>query len=153
MSHAGTLTDLYRQFYRSRRNNSNSILRPIAVASKAILAADSRLFGREGLTEAVRGELAAFMERVQSRRADGMLAPGSTHESREAATRSFAEYFVGTIFYDTLRGNVAALRGRQLNLLRSACEVLYRDAAARDWQERQALEAQDEQELLLNSNT
>jgi CRISPR-associated protein Csc3 len=153
MSHARSLIDLYRQFYRSRRNNSNSILRPIAVASKAILTADPRIFDREGLTEAVRGELAAFMERVQSRRADGMLAPGSTHESREAAIRSFADYFVGTIFYDTLRGDVAALRGRQLNLLRSACEVLYRDAAARDSQERQALEAQDGQELLLNSNT
>jgi CRISPR-associated protein Csc3 len=54
----------------------------------------------------------------------------------------FAEYFVGTIFYNTFRGDVAALRGRQLNLLRSACEVVYQDATALDRQDRQTMEEQ-----------
>lgn len=139
MSHAQTFVDLYRQFYRARRQNSNNILRPLQVAAQTILSADRRLFDQAGLVEVVRGELRAFLERVQSNRADGMLPPGSTRDSREEAMGQFAAFFVNTIFYDTLRGDVAALRGRQLNLLKSACEVLYRDASARDWQERQAL--------------
>jgi CRISPR-associated protein Csc3 len=149
MSHARQLVDLYRQFYRATRYNSNSILRPMAVAAKTILTADPRLFGRDGLTEAVRGQLADFMERVRDNRADGRLSPRQPNESpeqaarrREQAMQRFAEYFVGTIFFDTFRGDVAALRGRQLNLLRSACEVLYQDAAARDRQDRQILEEQ-----------
>jgi CRISPR-associated protein Csc3 len=144
VNHARQLVELYRQFYRAGRYNSNSILRPITVAAKTILSADPRLFDREVLIEAVRGELRAFMERVSNRQADGRLSPrlpGETPEDaarrREAAMRCFAEYFVGTIFYDTLRGDVAALRGTQLNLLKSTCEVLYLDAEARDRADRQ----------------
>jgi len=139
MSHARTLVELSRQFYRARGYSSNSILRPVAVVAKALLSADRRLFDREGLTEVVRGELRAFMERVQARQADGWLSPRGPEESpkeaaqrREEYMRRFAEYFVGTIFYDTMRGDVAALRGRQLNLLRNAYETIYRDASAHD---------------------
>jgi len=133
------LVELSRQFYRARGYSSNSILRPVAVVAKALLSADRRLFDREGLTEVVRGELRAFMERVQARQADGWLSPRGPEESpkeaaqrREEYMRRFAEYFVGTIFYDTMRGDVAALRGRQLNLLRNAYETIYRDASAHD---------------------
>jgi CRISPR-associated protein Csc3 len=149
MSHARTLVDLYRQFYRARRSNSNSILRPLSVASKTILSADRRLFDREGLSEAVRGELRAFMERVQTRSAEGMFPPGSNRESREQAMQQFASYFVGTIFYDTFRGDVAALRGRQLNLLKNTCEVLYRDAFAKDRQEQQLAEMENEETTIV----
>lgn len=147
MSHARELVDGYRQFYRARRSNSNSILRPLSVAAKAILSADRLLFnGRDGLIEAVRGELRAFMDRVQAGNADGIFPRGSTSASREEAMQEFAKYFVGTIFYDTFREDVAALRGRQLNLLKNAAEVLYRDASARDRQENQA----DEEDSLEN---
>jgi CRISPR-associated protein Csc3 len=138
MSHARKLVDVYRQFYRARRLNSNSILRPLSVAARAVLSADRRLFDREGLTEAVRGELRAFMERVQTGSADGIFPRGSARDSREAAMREFAEYFVGRIFYETFHEDVAALRGKQLNLLKNAVEVLYRDASARDRQEDQS---------------
>ena len=74
MSHARQLVDLYRQFYRASRYNSNSILRPIAVAARTILNADPRLFDRPDLTDAVRGELAAFMDRAKTGRAEGRLA-------------------------------------------------------------------------------
>lgn len=148
MSHTRTLVDLSRQFYRARRSNSNSILRPLSVASRAILSADRRLFDRQGLVEVVRGELRAFIERVQTGSADGMFPPGSNRESREEAMQGFAEYFVGRIFYDVLRDDVAALRGRQLNLFKNAYEVLYRDASARDRQERQAIEAENEENPL-----
>ena len=88
--------------------------------------------------EAVRGELRDFMDRVGTGRADGRYAPGSDAANREAAIRLFAEYFVSTIFYDTLRADKSALRGKQLNLLKNACEVLYVDASAQEWRERQA---------------
>jgi CRISPR-associated protein Csc3 len=157
MSHARMLVDLYRQFYRARprggRLNSNSILRPISVAAKTILTADQRLFGRQDLIDAVRGQLADFMERVERGQADGVPARGSTRESRGEAMHCFAEYFVDRIFYETFRGDVAALRGRQLNLLRSACEVLYQDAAARERADRQASEAEEEEEVLIDSNS
>ncbi len=140
MSHARTLTTQYMQFYRAKRRNSNSILRPISIAAQAILEADPRLFDREGLVEAVYGELRDFMDRVGSGRADGRFAPGSDWQSREVAMRQFAAYFVGDIFYDTLRGDKSALRGKQLNLLKNACEAIYRDAAAQEWRDKQEAE-------------
>ena len=146
MSHARQLVDLYRQFYRASRYNSNSILRPMTVAAKTVLTADPRLFDRLDLINAVRGQLADFMGRVERGQADGRLARGSNRESREEAMHRFAEYFVDTIFYDAFRGDVAALRGRQLNLLKSTCEVVYQDAAARDRQDQQAMEDQAEAE-------
>lgn len=144
MTHARQLTELYRQFYRHRRLNSNSILRPLTVASRAILDADPRLFpGREGLVEVVAGTLYAFMSRVESGSADGRLPAGSNQESRSAAVQAFANYFVGTIYYDTLNGDASALRGQQLNLLKNACEVIYRTEDARYWRQRQAVPDED----------
>ena len=143
MSHAKELTTQYMRFYRAKRRNSNSILRPITIASHAILQADARLFDREGLIEAVRGELRDFMDRVGSGRADGRFAPGSDWQSREEAMRQFAEYFVGTIFCDTLRADKSELRGKQLNLLKNACEVIYVDATAQEWRDRQATEEEE----------
>ncbi len=135
MSHARTLTEYYMQFYRAERWNSNSILRPIMVAARAILEADPRLFGdRQSLTEAVYGEMDAFMKRVQSGKADGRLPAGSNWQSREAAMRKFTEYFVGDVYYDALRADKSALRGKQLNLIKNACEVIYRDKTVQEKQ-------------------
>ena len=131
MSYARELTTLYRQFYHARRSNSNSILRPISIAARTVLDADPRLFGREGLVEAVYGELHSYVERGQKERLF-YFPKGSNHESRDQAMRGFADYFVSQIFYETLRGDKSALRGKQLNLLKSACEVIYRDADARE---------------------
>jgi len=146
MSHARQLTEDYMQFYRHKRRNSNSILRPISIASRAILKADPRLFDREGLTEAVRGELRDFMDRVGKGSADGRFAPGSNWESREVAMRRFAEYFVGTIFHDIMRGDKSALRGKQLNLMKNACEVIYRDAATKEWDDKHPDDEEDSAE-------
>jgi CRISPR-associated protein Csc3 len=144
MSHAKELTTQYMRFYRAKRRNSNSILRPITIASNAILKADSRLFDREGLVEAVRGELRDFMDRVGTGRADGRYARGSDVSSREEAMRGFAEYFVGVIFFDKLRADKSALRGKQLNLLKNACEVIYVDATAQEWQNQKTGALSDE---------
>jgi CRISPR-associated protein Csc3 len=151
MSHAHTLVELSRQFYRARGFSSNSILRPLSVVAGALLTADRRLFDREGLMEAALGELQAFMDRVRNQQADGFLSPRSAQESlqeaaqrREEYMRRFVEYFVGTIFYDALRGDVAALRGRQLNLLKNTYETLYRAAAAHDRRQEQSPEDAEE---------
>ena len=48
------------------------------------------------------------------------------------------------LFYGALRGDVSALRGRQINLLKNACEVIYRDMNAQYWAERQEAESDDD---------
>lgn len=133
MSHAQHLTHLYRQFYRAERiSKSNAILRPIAIAADVILNADPRLFAFDAadpsaLIEVVRGKLQSFVENVSLGRADGRLPKGSTRESRDAAIQAFSDYFVRVIFMEVLCGNRATLRGKQLNLFKNACEVLYID--------------------------
>ena len=149
MGHARELVALSRQFYRAKGYRSNNILRPLSVAAKAVLSIDPRLFEtQEDVTEVVRGELDAFMKRVQHD-AHGLPSPRETEETpqeaaqrREAYRQRFAEYFVSTVFYQALRGDVAALRGKQLNLLKNAYEVCYLDAVRRD---RQAGKATDEE--------
>jgi CRISPR-associated protein Csc3 len=116
-----------------------------------VLAADRRLYGdAEGLVEIVHGELAGFVDRVASRRAEGYVPRVEIDGQKridQAAVRQFAAYFVNDLFYTALRGDVSALRGRQLNLLKNACEVLYRDLQQQDWAERTAAEEEASMEL------
>ncbi|HQH37170.1 MAG TPA: type I-D CRISPR-associated protein Cas10d/Csc3 [Anaerolineae bacterium] len=143
MSHARELTLLYRQFYRAKNYKSNSILRPITVAAHAILEADPGLFAEpESLREAVYGALHAFLDRAYRERL-AFPPKGSTPESRETAVRAFAAYFVDQVFYGALRGDRSALRGKQLNLLKNVCEVIYLDETARDRAEREFIEETD----------
>jgi CRISPR-associated protein Csc3 len=129
MTHAQELTARYRRFYRAEKLNSNAILRPLSVAASAVLEADPRLFASdEALEEVVRGELRSFMDRVMNNRADGRLPKGSTHETREEAIGAFSAYVVREIYRGAFAGDRAALRGKQLNLLKNACEALYLDA-------------------------
>jgi CRISPR-associated protein Csc3 len=149
MSHASELVALSRQFYRAKGYRTNNILRPLSVAAKAVLAIDPRLFEtQEDVVEVVHGELNGFMKRVRND-AYGFPSPRDEDETpqeaeqrREAYRQRFADYFVGRVFYEALRGDVAALRGKQLNLLKNAYEVCYLDAARRD---RQAGKAMDEE--------
>ena len=141
MSHARELTTLYRQFYRARRHNSNSILRPLKIAADTLLSADSRLFNdQQALIELVYGELRRRVTKLQE---DGLAfyPKGSKWEDRETAMRRFADYLVNTVYFGALKGDPSALRGKQLNLLSSACEAIYRDEAARDWAEREEVES------------
>lgn len=130
MSHARHLTEIYLNFYRAKGYSSNSILRPISIAASTILNADERLFDHDGLVEAVYGELYSYIDRA-GREGLAYYPKGSDRQSREEAMRGFADYFVNDLFYETLQGDKSALRGKQLNLLKSACEVIYRDEVAR----------------------
>ncbi len=134
MTHAQELTKLYRQFYRHKRRNSNSILRPVSIASKAILNADPRLFDNaESLVEVANAEVRSFMERVGKGSADGRFAPGSNWESRETAMQQFAHYFAQTIYWDIFAHDPSALSGKQLNLLKNACELVYVNEERREY--------------------
>ena len=142
-NHARTLTQLYRQFYRAKRWNSNSILQPVTKSASVILDADPRLFGNpETLTEAVYGALHNFIERAYN---EQLAFPprGSTRESQQQAMLEFSRYFVHEIFFAVFRGDKSALRGKQLNLLKNACEVIYLDEAAKDKSERELVEASE----------
>jgi CRISPR-associated protein Csc3 len=130
MSHARHLTETYLNFYRAKGYSSNSILRPISIAARTVLDADGRLFDQEGLVEAVYGELYSYIDRA-GREGLAYYPKGSDREGREEAMKEFADYFVNDLFYKTLQGDKSALRGKQLNLLKSACEVIYRDEVAR----------------------
>jgi len=136
-NHARELTQLYRQFYRAKRWNSNSILQPVSKAARAILDADAQMFGTpEALTDAVYGVLHAFIDRAY-REQLAFPPKGSTRESQQTAMRAFVSHFVNDIFYGVFRGDKSSLRGKQLNLLKNACEVIYLDEAAKDKAERE----------------
>ncbi len=131
MSHARELTTLYRQFYRARRYNANSILRPLSIAAETILAADPRLFdSQEALRELVFGEVQRRINKLQR---DGLAfyPKGSTRESREESMRKFADYMVDKVYYGAFRGDDSAMQGKQLNLLSSTCEAIYRTEEAK----------------------
>lgn len=139
-NHARTLTQLYRRFYRAKRWNSNSILQPITKTARVILDADARLFADEdALTDAAYGALHNFIERAYKEQL-AFPPKGSTRESQQAAMQEFARYFVHEIFFGVFRGDRSALRGKQLNLLKNACEVIYLDEAAKDRAEREEAE-------------
>jgi CRISPR-associated protein Csc3 len=106
-------------------------------------------YDTESLVEVANGELYRFMDRVGKGLADGRFPKGISAVQREAAMREFSTYFVTTIFQATFGGDVAALRGKQLNLLKSACEILYKHEQAQEWAERgrdDVEEADDEAE-------
>lgn len=136
MSHARELTQLYRQFYRAKKYNANSIVRPLSLTTKIILEADPRLFpDPESLRELVFAELQRRINKLQQ---DGLAfyPKGSTYETRNEAMEKFATYLVDTIYYGAFRGDKSALRGKQLNMLSSACESIYRVMQAEEKKER-----------------
>lgn len=146
MSHASKLVELYRKFYRHGRGrlNSNAILRPIREAADTLLDADLRLFDSdEALCELVTGRLSKSLEGMSRPGASGSVPVwlynkenGPINEQIDAAIKEFANYFVKTIYRDVFGGNRAALAGKQLNLLKNACEAIYIAEQRREWKER-----------------
>lgn len=143
MTHARKLTDLYRRFYRTRSGKTHAIVRPISIVAEAVLEADPLCFDSpEALEEVAHGRL---FTRVRQLFRENLAYPpqGSTREEQEKAMAEFARYFVCEVFYGAFRGNKAALAGKQLNLLKNACEVLYRTAEAQYWAERRKASEDD----------
>lgn len=133
------LVDTYRRFYRAKNiKNSNSILRPINVLADALLSASAipEYRDKEMLIEIANGELFKFMDRVGKRLADGHFPKGITVEQRAEAMRAFCDLFVNRLFIGVYKADAAALRGKPINLLKNACEVVYRQAQYAEWEER-----------------
>jgi len=143
MSIPRELTERYRAFYRAPYPlKSNGVLKPIAEAADVLLKADKRLFDDAGLKEAIVGALSALMERVHRKHAEGRPNPelwstgsdGKRHFDYNVERTNiiaFVDYFVGNVFAEALRHDRAALAGRQLNLLKNACEAVYLSLEAR----------------------
>lgn len=139
MSHARDLVLLYRHFYRHKagRLNSNSILRPLSEAADVLLQADPRLFADDSaLIEAVQGRLEKFVENVRRDAADGRIPGWIDAELRQAKLEEFSRYVVESIYRKAFGGDRAALAGKQLNLLKNACEAIYLAEQRREWRER-----------------
>ncbi|NLH00073.1 MAG: type I-D CRISPR-associated protein Cas10d/Csc3 [Chloroflexi bacterium] len=142
MSHARELTKLYRRFYRAKRFNGNSILRPISIAADVILRSRPGLFpDEESLKEAIYGRLLNLKD--LSKRESLSFFVINSRDSDEAM-RQFAAYFVDEVFYKALHGDRSALRGKQLNLLKNACEAVYMEEVAHDRAEREQVELEEE---------
>lgn len=142
MTHAQELTQLYRQFYRVNSFRANAILRPLSLAARAILdaaihvAQDDDAQERQALIEFVHGELHKMLQRMEAKQIEGFFPKGSTRESRDIAVAAFSAYLVNKVYAETYSKDRSAFRGRQLNLLKNACEVIYLAEQRREWQER-----------------
>jgi CRISPR-associated protein Csc3 len=128
MHHPQKLTELYRKFYRAKQRynpKANAVLKPIDIAADTLLKADFAAFHGETLVMTVAAEICKLMDRVRSANADGRWIISGRDEERLAVVE-FAKYFVVEVFEKTFAGDRARLAGRQLNLLRDTCELLYR---------------------------
>jgi CRISPR-associated protein Csc3 len=128
MNHPQKLTELYRCFYRAKQRynpKANAVLKPIDLAAETLLKAEFNCFQGEALIAVVAAEISKLMDRVHGKTADGRWIFKNREEERQAILE-FAKYFVEDVFEKAFMGDRARLAGRQLNLIRSTCEFLYR---------------------------
>ena len=140
LNHPQKLTELYRRFYRANKRynpKANAVLKPIDVAAEVILKADLSMFQGETLAMTVAAEVFKLMDRVRGARAEGFTQMQNREEERQAIL-DFARYFVDDVFEKAFSGDRARLAGRQLNLIRDTCELIYRLEQDRENQSRQA---------------
>ena len=148
MTRAEALTTKYRQFYRTRSFKTHAVVRPLTIAAEALLSADKSFWNEpEALVQVVQGRL---YTRIRQLFREKLAYPpqGSTIEEQDKAMEDFARYFVEEVYGNAFRHDLAALSGKQLNLIKNACEVLYRVAEAQYWRERKAAgEVADEEPI------
>jgi CRISPR-associated protein Csc3 len=132
LNHARELVTRYRRFYRARGYASNAILRPVQAAAEVVLQAEPAHSDPDMLVEEVCGRLIQIDTAIVSGDTQGFTPRDTTYQERYAVMRDFAEYFVYTYYQDALKGRKSSLRGTQFNLLRLACDAVYRDLEASD---------------------
>jgi CRISPR-associated protein Csc3 len=126
--HPKQLTDLYRIFYRANQQynpKANAVLKPIYIASNAILQAEFDVLPNETLVDVVAAEVSKLMDRVHSSTAEGRWVIKDREQERKAILE-FARYFVINVFKGEFENDRTCLAGRHLNLIRDTCEFLYR---------------------------
>lgn len=138
MTKLENLTELYRKFYRAKSQyaKANAVLKPIDEAANVVLKGDKALASdNESLTQLIGARLSTLMKNVRRRTAegkptltfvDGKWKPALTSEEERQAIYQFSKYFVEVIFDETFKSDRARLAGTQLNLIRDACDYLYR---------------------------
>ncbi len=134
MNHARNMVALYRKFYRAKGYAANAILRPIQATAEVILKSGPANSDLDMLIDAVTGRLIQIDNAIMSGDTQGYSPRGSTIQDRQLAMREFATYFVQTYFRDGLQGRTANLRGDQFNILRLACDAVYRATEAEERQ-------------------
>ncbi len=135
VNHARELVTRYRRFYRAYYPlKTSTILRPIQESAKIILASDAAHSAPDMLVETICGKLIQIDIAISNNQAKGYHPKGSKYQDLHAAMRDFAEYFVYTYFIEGLKGRTSLLRGTQFNLLRLACDAVYRDLDATERQ-------------------
>ncbi len=151
MNHPQKLTELYRCFYRAKQRynpKANAVLKPIDLAAETLLKAEFNCFQGEALISVVAAEISKLMDRVHGKTADGRWIFKNREEERQAILE-FAKYFVEDVFEKAFMGDRARLAGRQLNLIRSTCEFLYRladDKENRDFKQTEVEEIDESDE-------
>ena len=141
LNYAKELAELYWQFYRVNSVNQASSyarLRPIDIVANTLLEANQDLFPSEqALIGLACGELKTRLDSSESK---AFIAHG---KEADAAIEQFCERFVKDIFVEVFKQDVGALRGKQLNLFRSACEYYYVKFANEKWEERRKSQAEN----------
>jgi CRISPR-associated protein Csc3 len=137
MHYSKQLTTLYRKFYRvglHRSASSYTLLRPLDIVFDALMDAKPDFFDSlEALMDVAIGTL---KKRLDSSETKAYIV--RTVEA-EQAMEKFCQVLVYEVFDGIFKRNVAALRGRQLNLLRNACEYRYQQIARLEDSERKQL--------------
>ena|GEM_PF-904154 len=139
------LVNHYSNFYRVARYygaSSYLLLRPLDIIADAIMEADPLLFNsEEALIGMARGTL------------DKRLAGGQgsafvfMNASADKAKTEFCRMFVHDIFIGIFNQDVGALRGKQMNLLRNACEFYFTEAMHQVKEERDKAKAEATSQL------
>jgi CRISPR-associated protein Csc3 len=148
LNHPRKLVQLYRKFYRAERKKglplkTNAILKPLKVAADTLLKADHAAHSLDALSTIVIGEVSSLMNRVGSNTAEGKSVVREILKKKgvEAAMqelediKEFCQYFVFEVFAKSFNSDRARLAGRQINLIYSACEFIYRDEDFKNYQE------------------
>lgn len=133
LDYAKELAELYWQFYRVNKINQASSyarLRPIDIIARTLLEANQDLFPSEqALIGLACGELRT---RLDSSESQAFIAKG---KDADRGIEKFCEFFVKDIFIGIFNRDIGALRGKQLNLLRNACEYYYVKFVNEKWDE------------------
>jgi len=129
VNHPKRLVELYRAFYRADKQydpTARKAVQPVAEGIEIIIEADPSFRNPDTLTDAVAGRLGRLMAQIHtSTGALGRWVIEDSAQEREAIL-AFASYLVKDVFYGAFQGRLDLFHGRQADLLRNTCELIYR---------------------------
>lgn len=141
--------DHFTVFYRGYKK-SHTILRPVDIASKAIINSPLDV-DREDLLWQIQGQMQSWLDRVRDHQAEGraMFWGRDKTEKEPPAVRAFVAYFYDEVFTKYCQGERGILRSR-INAFKDGCEAYYRYWLS---QQGDSQEAEQEQEDAIQPET